>query len=237
MKNIHEKILHLRSVVPERGATEAEALNAIELAAKLMEKYGVTEEELRKVEFAKDMKSGTVDNQKKSEDPAAKLCSVAIARFCEVKVWGEVEDGKIVTKFFGLNGDVEMAEFLYDVIRKAMDRGWTDYLEAGEYPKKINRHKLYWSYRYGFGDRINDKLNEMVAARKPKDSVTGTDLVVLKEQLVEQAAEQMLALDLKKPRNVGVKLNTTAYKEGMSDGDKVNLNRPLRDQPNNTLLK
>lgn len=235
MSKIHERILHLRSIVPERGATEAEALTAIELANKLMEKYGVTEEELRKVEFAKDMKTGTVDNEKKSEDPASKLCATTIAKFCEVKVWGQQENGKIVTKFFGMNGDVEMAEFLYEVIRAAMERGWTDYLAAGEYNKKINRHKLYWSYRYGFADRINNKLKEMMRERKQHQS-TGTDLVSLKDQIIEQALKQELGLSFRKPRNVGVKLSTSAYLDGAADGDKVNLNRPLREGRNNKLL-
>jgi len=49
--NIHDKIIQLRKMVPENGATEAEAMVALELAAKLMAKHGITEEELNKAEF------------------------------------------------------------------------------------------------------------------------------------------------------------------------------------------
>jgi hypothetical protein len=227
--SIHEKILALRNIVPERGATEAEAMNAINLAANLMAKYGVTEEDLRKVEFNRDMKRSKKGNGTKHLDPAAELCGVTIARFCEVKVWSSFKESEATLNFYGLNQDVEMAEFLYGVISEAMKRGWTAYLKAGNYPSDINRHKLYWSYRYGFRDRVNAKMNEIIASRTAKTS-SGTDLVVLKMQVVEQAFKDSVALKLNKGRaGQKVFVDVRAYAHGVSDGDRVNINinRPL----------
>lgn len=234
LKDIREKIVQLRKVIPERGATEAEALNAIELANKLMEKYGICEEDLRSVEFESDMKIGVVDNEKKAEDPTTKLCANAIARFCEVKVWKQFEYGKMVTKFFGMIEDVEMAEFLYEVISKSMEHGWKEYMK-GDYPKEVSRHKLYWSFRYGFSNRVVEKLDEMVAERQSKKT-TGTDLVVLKSQLIEEAASRSLGLRFKETKNSSVSIEGSAYYKGQIAGDRVNLSRPVRGKENNSAL-
>lgn len=235
--DIHEKILQLRKVVPKNGATEAEAITALKLADKLMTKHSVSEKELEQVQFTKDMKQGIVDNHKKSQNPTAKLCGVVIARFCEVEVWSDYdEQNRHVIYFFGLKQDVEMAEFLYEVIRKAMERGWKDYLVEGDHPK-ISQHKLFWSYRYGFASRINYKLNVMMEARKPKGELTGTDLMVFKKQMVEQAMDEMFPeLNFRNPRNIKIKLHNKVYAEGASSGERVNLNRPLREEGSQKFL-
>ncbi len=54
-----DKIKALREKIPENGATEGEAMAALELAEKLMEKYGITEADLKKVDFQRDMREGS----------------------------------------------------------------------------------------------------------------------------------------------------------------------------------
>lgn len=131
-----------------------------------------------------------------------------------------------------------MAEFLMELVSKSMERSWRDYLKAGEYNREITRHQLYWSFRHGFADRINSKLEEMIAARSPRSEATGTDLIALKDQLVKQGLEEMFpSLDLKKPRASSTTINLGAYADGVIEGDKVNLNRPLRDGKNTKLIK
>jgi hypothetical protein len=66
--NIREKIIQLRKMVPENGATEAEAMVALELAAKLMAKHGITEDELNKAEFERDMSRNGFDKENKNRD-------------------------------------------------------------------------------------------------------------------------------------------------------------------------
>lgn len=243
--NIHEKIIQLRKMVPENGATEAEAMVALDLAAKLMAKHGITEEELNKAEFERDMSRESFDKENKHRDPAVKLCGTTIARFCEVEFWWTKQTDQKTKKvkrewanFFGFNGDVEMASFLMELVSKSMERSWQDYLKAGEYNSEITRHQLYWSFRYGFADRINAKLEEMIAARQPKSEATGTDLVALKEALVQQAQKELFpSLNLKDGRKSSTTVNLGAYADGMIEGDKVNLNRPLQDEEKVLLLK
>lgn len=234
--DIHEKILQLRKIVPENGATEAEAITALELANKLMSKYGVTEEELRGVEFKRDMKSGSYTDGIKQQDAASKLCSTTIAAFCEVQCWWEVRSSS--TKFFGLNGDVEMAEFLMILISRSVKRSWKDFLIAGEFDRSVSHHKRYWSFHYGFGDRINKKLREMIDARQPKTGATGTDLVIMKSDLILRAMSEMLPnLDLRETSSRATKLNGSDYLRGQLAGDKVNLNRPIQEKAGTKFLE
>lgn len=228
MSDIHEKILNLRKIISERGATEAEALTAIELADKLMKKYGITEEELQKVNFNKDMKTGTVDKENKSLDPASKYCGVMIAKFCEVKVWKTKEDSNQVLKFFGLNGDVEMAEYLFDLVKNAMRAGWRDYLRRNDLPKDVSKHKLYEGFHFGFGKRINEKLAEMISARTVITQSNGKDLLILKNEMVSEAFDNLLSLKLKEGRSRALSLDGNSVRDGMKAGDGVNLNRPLK---------
>lgn len=243
--NIREKIIQLRKMVPENGATEAEAMVALELAAKLMEKHGITEEELNRAEFERDMSRVGFDKDNKSRDPAVQLCGSTIARFCEVKFWWSNQTSRKTGRrtrswanFFGFHGDVEMAEFLMELVSKSMERSWKDYLKAGDYNRKITRHQLYWSFRHGFADRINAKLEEMIAARSPRSETTGTDLVALKDALVQTGLEEMFpSLELKDGRSSSTTVNLGAYADGMIEGDKVNLNRPIQEKRDTKYLK
>jgi len=243
--DIRDKILQLRKMVPENGATEAEAMVALELAAKLMSKHGITEEELNKAEFERDMHRSSFDKDNKNRDPAVQLCGVTIAKFCEVDFWWSNQVNQKTKKrtrswanFFGFHGDVEMADFLMELVSKSMERSWRDYLKAGEYNRNITRHQLYWSFRHGFADRINSKLEEMIAARSPRSEATGTDLVALKDALVKQGRDEMFpSLNLKDSRASSTMINLGAYADGMIEGDKVNLNRPIQERQNTKLLK
>ena len=93
---ITDKILHLRQKVPDNGCTEEEAMSALEKADELMMKHGITEADLNKTEYARDMKAGEMHQKQKQRHPAAKYCATTIGGFCGVKLWGS---GDIVTVF------------------------------------------------------------------------------------------------------------------------------------------
>ena len=226
--DIHEKIIALRKVVPEKGATEDEALNALSLANKLMEKYSITEEDLRNVTAKSSMHHTKCDESNKHIDPAFQLCGVKVAKFCEVKVWSS--SGHI--EVFGLEEDVAMYEYLMSVLVTSMKRSWQLYLKADEYPKTVTRHVLYWSFRQGFADSVNKHLDEMIKART-RVGETGTDLIILKQQIVEDAFKEEFNISLRKSKSSRRAVNGGAYADGVREGSKVNLNRPLNsaDKP------
>lgn len=226
MSDISERIIQLRNKVPENGATEGEAMASLAMAERLMEKYGITEEDLRRTEFTRDMAHVKVHQRVKQQHPASKFCGTIIERFCGIRGWWSQREQ--AANYFGYEGDVLMAEFLHELIRDSMDRGWKEFLRNNPQAKS-NRHREYWSFMLGFGLRINERLEELMAERETyRESTTGTDLVEVKMALVEEGMAAMLPdIRLKQSTSKGIRADTDALRQGGQAGDKVNLNRPM----------
>lgn len=226
---IKEKILRLRAMVPERGASEAEALTALEKADKLMEEYGLTEADLRAAEAKWYMREGEFKYRMKAQHPSSKFCAMTIGAFCGVIPWYSARNQ--ASKCFGFTQDVEMYEFLMKLIHDSMDREWKDFLSDNPPQKGVSRHTEYWSFMMGMANRINEKVNSLIKERKVKrGEETGTDLVEVKNAVVEQGMRDMLPdIKLKTSRARSIKGDLGAYGAGQAAGDRVNLNRPLRN--------
>ena len=230
-EDILNKINALRSKITENGATEEEAMAALAMADKLMNKHGVSEEDLRNVEFKRDMKQSEFHQRQKATHPVHKYCSVVIGKFCGVKVWGTWDSGvknKKITALFGFHGDVEMAEFLMNLIHDSMERGWKEFLATTPKEEGVSRHTQYWNFMMGFGYRVNDKIKELMITRQTE--ATGTDLIEIKEALVEQGRDALFPdLDLRKNKKSSVNVDVNAFLSGTAAGDRVNIQRPLQN--------
>lgn len=209
-----------------------------------MKKHGLTEEDLRRASAEKDMKSTIFDDKNKVLHPSSRLCGMVIAEFCEVTFWEHRfadYDGKVERtegNFFGFHQDVEMAHFLMTLVRESMDRSWRDFLGSSSYNKRVSKHKQYWGFYRGFGARINNRLKELISARTIVSPGSGTDLVVLKQALVEQGRSVMYPNLVFEKFHLGkIDVDARSYLEGMVQGDKVNLNRPIKSEKRGSLLK
>lgn len=228
-KDVLRKIEALRSKIPENGATEGEAMAALEAAMKLMEKHGLTEEDLQKTSFDRDMSMGEFTQEQKQMHPAAKFCAVKIAEFCGTDGWASYDKKRRkTTKMFGFHGDVEMAIYLLELIKGSMDRGWKEYLSTHPKVKGRSRHSEYWSFMFGFGDKINSKIDELIQS----ETTTGTDLVLSKKALVEQGRKTLLPdLKIREARSSqGIGVYSAVYGKGEEAGDRVNLSRPVSEK-------
>ena len=230
-----DRIAALKSKIPANGATESEAMAALALAAKLMEKYGITEDDLNRIQFERDMREGSFTQKQKAVHPSQKFCATTISRFCNIKIWFDLfEVKKENIRMFGMQNDVEMAEFLMGLIHNSMDRGWKEFLKSNQVDKRVSRHTQYWSFMMGFAERINAKLQYLIEERTKVYSSSGMDLVDLKMALVEDGMAAMLpGLRLKSVGGRGTKVEGGAYSQGQAAGDKVNLSRPINKQSSN----
>lgn len=221
-----DKIIALRAKIPANGATEHEALAALELADKLMEKHGISEGELNNVQFKRDMREGGYAQKQKTLHPSQKYCGMRVAKFCGVKGWRN----HVSWSCFGFKEDVEMAEFLMDLIHNSMDRCWKDFLAVNPKTPNVSRHTQYWSFMIGMAKKINETLDMLIEERKKYyDQGTGTDLVVLKNALVMDGLAAMLpSLRFRKAKSSGVRTDGGAYDQGQAAGATVNLRRPLK---------
>lgn len=227
--DIAQKINQLRKVIPENGATQAEAIAACEMAEKLMKKYQLSEDDLKKVVFSKDMSLRETDTRTNSVSPASKLCGMWVGRFCGTKTYRWTDGKKKTRKYFGLKDDVEMAVYLLDMIDTVMESSYKTYKK--EVGKVAREHQFYWGYRHGFADAINSALKKMIEERSSFVS-TGTDLVVLKSEIVESAFESQVGIKLKTGKSRSSRVNSESMAKGFEDGSKVNLNRPVNERKN-----
>lgn len=235
MKDIRAKILALRNMIEERGATEAEAMAALAKADKLMEEHGLTEADLEVAEAKRDMSHGEFKYDIKTQHPCAKWCSMTIGQFCGVVTW--YDRGTQKSNGFGFNVDVEMYEFLLKLIHDSMNREWKDYLQNNPLRPGLSRHTEYWSFMLGMAQRINEKLKELMEAREVKIDSTGTDLVVKKYAVIEAGMKEMLpGLSLRSSRSRGIRADGSAMSEGRKAGDRVNLNRPVTSSSGKRLI-
>lgn len=230
MTDMIDKIAALKAKIPENGATEEEAMAALAIAEKLMEKHGVTEADLKKVEFSRDMRQGGFEQTQKQEHPSQKYCDVTISEYCGTIVWNGKIGKKKTTEIFGFEGDVTMHEFLLGLIHDSMNRGWKEFLKLNINTGR-SRHVEYWSFMIGFAERINSKLNELIDGRTTQVDSTGMDLVIVKEAIIEQGLNAMLPSAEFSAQKAGrIRVNLDAYGQGQAAGDKVNLQRPINQQ-------
>lgn len=221
---IIERIKALRSKTEEAGATEAEALVAAKMAAKLMEEYDVVEAELIGGRTMADLESRRFRTGRSQFPPVLSYTWKAIMSLTHVaftKVGGELEA-------HGLPSDIELAHYLHDLILTACENEWQVYRKARGPVSAITRNNMRRSFYAGFGNRVSHRLTELANERRKASSSTA--LVVCKDSLVTSYVEDKIGRTYnregqrhrrKQPSHRG------AYDAGQRAGQNLNLNRPL----------
>lgn len=223
---IIDRVRALLAKTVENGCTEAEALAAAETAARLMEEYEVSRDD---VDSVKDDRYGirTIDNlaSKGNRMHPAQYCLQAIARFCNVRVW---RSGSQI-KLFGSEADTEFAKYLTTIVQIAMEREVAAYLRGPDRPAGVHGASLRASFLHGMAHRVSGRLNELSRQRTQRMQSTekGTALVVVKDQEVARRFSQ-LGMKLKSggSRTTTVR-SGNAYQAGQRAGDRVSFGKPI----------
>jgi len=222
--SIKKRILALMAKTTENGCTEDEAMAASAMVQKMLHKYQMDLSDLKIQES--ECLQGTYDAQQKT-DPMVVWCISAIGYFTDTKVWKHRDrDGWRSYKYFGLEHDVMIAEYITKICDWAIIFGGEDFkdTESWKLATKSKRVKLKQDYQYGMACRLSQRLTEMKDKQRFDDKqTTGRDLVVVKDAVVE-AEFNKLDLNLKKGRSSMRKVDSRAYAAGVAAGDKVALN-------------
>lgn len=206
-----DKIRALMSKTVGNGCTEAEALSAINKAQEMMNEYEITVEDL---EFTKQEKADIFRDESKNPHNIKNNLAVAIAQFCEVKVYREIErDNKLM--FIGLRTDIEFAYWLLNKL--------AGFVHV-ELVKHLCQHPKTADVVKGFIDgccaRINQKLKQM-----RNTSNNGHELIVIKNQLIQQKLDEIGG---KFHTGKGIVHTINAhYHAGIIAGEKATFARPI----------
>jgi len=234
LSKVKARIRALAAKTVERGCSEAEAMAAAAKVGELLDVYGLSMSEVELREEA------CVQRRIPAQGPgrtALRWLFPALLRFCECRGW---TDGRHDFVLFGLEPDVQMAEYLLHVIggalafEEARFRRSADYLNS-----RLPGQAVLRSFRYGFADRVSKRLDAMAEERAQAQearraaamgSSTSTALVLAKERKIEEGF-----------RGLGVRLRTVyssatvrdrgAYGKGAQAGGRVGLDRPVGAGP------
>lgn len=226
LENILRKIAALRAKTEEAGATEYEALAAAEKASQLMAEYEIEEADLAARGEREKASVGRKFSDASNRTQFHPVFSVdtMIGRFTGTKAVGDKSSGSPKVAFIGERPDVELAVFLHDTIKRAIDAEWARYL------KIVGRHRgkgAKRSFELGMTSRLNSRLSELIAEREAVRDQDCRALVVSKRQVVDAAVREFYPR-LKRRSSGGRRINNgDAYSAGREAGSRVGLGRPI----------
>lgn len=228
-KALIERIRAMQAKAENEASTEAEAIQAAAMAARLMSKHEVTDEELSLIEGGGDgIQMQRVNHGTKKMHFALKYAAHGIEALTETRGYvgtNWIDEQRLV--WTGLDSDVEMAVYLSLLIKGAADRAWRDHAKGRFFRNRTLSRK---SFLIGFGRRITERLIELSQERKAARSSTGTALVLRKDALIENyLADQDIDISETRPRKTMIDEN---YDHGASAANDLNLSRPLEGDSN-----
>ena len=230
MEALIKKLQSLQNKTLANGCTEQEALQAAEKVAELLDKYGLSVEQLKLDTAKEECNAGAFDLGNKQRTHPVAMCMSAIAKYTSTKTWYKVGGPSIEYTFFGFPTDVKIAGWLLTTFKEAMDTGYRVYFPT--YTGTLHWKTVRKAFMDGMSDRLNTRLAELTEKRsKPSvvevgaevDAPPSYELMILKERNVEKA---FAGLKLKIRRSYCSRSNDDSagpYLAGGEAGDRVAL--------------
>lgn len=149
-----EKIAALRAKTRAAGCTEAEALAAAELAARLMREHGMSDDDLDIATCSSETRGGRSVSWRS-------VIAVAI-RDCTNSACITDLDGRRI--FVGTGAGPEIAAYLYDVLVRAVERARRVFRESREYRRlrsDKSRENAKSDFCLGMAVRLAQRVREL----------------------------------------------------------------------------
>jgi hypothetical protein len=221
------KIKALTEKTVDNGCTEEEAVSAMQGVGRLLSQYNLSMDEL-------DVRQSTyktifIDINRQRRHPIDG-CIIALAKLISAKTWFDRSYHKRGRyAFFGDAVDLELIEYLFKVIHSAMETESRRFKYTAEYKEcPISKKTAYVSFQKAMAWRVAERLADIKFENDiaMKAKATGTALIVLKDQLIEEEFDKS-NIKLKTVYRVATRVYGKAYDKGLAAGDRVNLSRPL----------
>ena len=178
-----QKIASLMAKATDPVATPAEAETAMLMARKLMAKFDITEEDIKKLGAAAFVEDTYMCRKTKSGavilHPIDRYCGTLIADFCGCKVWRSMsDDGVPRVKYMGVDADAEFARYLRAAWIKHFDFNWEMFVQGHRRLADMAAARVAFSQ--SFASAMRDRLDGW----QQKAPVGQTALVVKRADLV-----------------------------------------------------
>ncbi len=220
LERLIQRIQALRAKTVAQGCTEQEALAAAEKVAELLDRHGLS---LNELAFKAQPCEGIGIQTNRRRAAPIDACIPSIAAYFDCRVWQErYENAPLRYIFFGLRGDVAAAQYLYEMVERAFQTE-TDAFRASDVYSAMagERRSATNSFQTGLAQGIVGKLQSMRAARDAvMRSASGRDLVPVKAAMVD---EEMAKLGLNLTMRVlsrAKSVLTDAFQAGQAAGER-----------------
>jgi len=229
---IRAKVLALLAKASDQAASESEAAACMAMARKLMEQYSISENDLKNVTSDSFREASWKVKQTRhgnAPHPVDLKLGGIIAKFCGCRAWlHNNSDGSQEVKFFGLEADVALAEWLRLTLVTTFDENWETYKKVQRDTRRLKTlPQARQSFTIGFADAIAGRLEKWMLPEKP-DSVEAKEknaLVVKKYDLVtEELAKRGIKLKVRRSANVGA-FDSGAFGAGGVAGNSATVGR------------
>ena len=235
LAKVKARIRALASRTVERGCSEAEAMVAAAKVGELLDVYGLTMSVVELREEACIQRTLVFDDPRRQ---AMNWLFPALLRFTGCRGWTV---GRADYVIFGLEPDVQMAEYLMQVVAGALSWEEARYRQSPDYvASRVAPQAALRSFRIGFADRVAARLDDLGTKRRAADQAAqasamqagtgGTALVLLKERKIEDGF-RALGVRLRTVTRSTVVRDRSAYGRGREAGGRVGLERPLGAGP------
>jgi hypothetical protein len=227
-EEIIKKIRALRARAANEASSEAEVEAAASRAAKLIQQHEVSESELRERGIS-GVIEGEHNSGRRSRHPALETArgGIAIVTHCHLLV-GSYYKGALT--WVGQPEDVEFAIYLSELVQGASERAYREHRKSRT--KTPTRH---WreSFLGGFGLGVRNRLLAIERDRqaaKAAETTTGTDLTVIKDQIVASYLQEAYPAIPQEKRRKGKDADPFAAIMGMEAATHLNVSAPLTDR-------
>ena len=228
MEDIKRKILALMAKTTENGCSEAEAMMAAKKVQSMLNQYQLSLSDIK----IKESKCITGDYDTKLRAAAAtENCVNAVAYFTDTKCWKSTEIGGFIHyKFFGLEHDVMIAEYIVKICDWAIIYEGEDFKNTEMYIYSLNRSRSLKDFRFAMSVRIGKRLREMKDAQNKMNASDGRSLVVVKGAII---TEEFAKLNMRlrgRSRASHQCRDAAAMNAGYAAGDRVNISPGVSDR-------
>ena len=228
-----QKLQALQNMTVANGCTESEALVAAGKAAELLERYGLSMQELKATAPNQLCDQNSINCGRPRYTHEVQFLAPVIAKFTRTKTWLSRTSSEVQMTFFGLKADVQIASYLFNVFRAAMETEWTLYWACHGVEQHINSRTVRRSFMLGMAKRLQARLFALIEEAKSGLVLSESrEIVLLKEEIVEKALGDLNLRFKKTPKSKSTAFDFDAFAAGEVAGDNVSISSgTLKDHP------
>jgi hypothetical protein len=224
MSQMTNKIAALIKKGNDKAASEAEAEAALSMAQQLMDRHGLTLEDVTgdDGEAVEIFEGVEVKGRWKKCLP---YLIGPLTEFCNVRSYRRRYGSNYKQMWVGYRSDVDLATWLYSVIQRSVMTESRKYDPPTQWVSEAARMRD--DFAIGMAARIGERLKKIIADRAAATppSISGTDIVAVRNAALDEALEELGLKRARKSRDRA--LDSRAISAGVDAGNNVGLGRPV----------